>query len=92
MKLESLQISLEPSYSEQAGQYTGKVTFENERKGVVKLSLSPELSNRILSVVADELVSTSRMLAQELTAQCIDSIASIPVTNTKNHLLTDSEA
>jgi hypothetical protein len=88
MKLESLQIQLEPSYSDQAGQYTGRVTFENERKGVVKLSLSPELSNRILAVVADELVATSRMVAMELTAQCIESVAALPVHETENHLLT----
>lgn len=90
MKLESLLITLEPSYSEQAGQYTGRITFENVNKGTVKLNLSNELSAKLLAVVANELVATSRMVAQELTAQCIESAASA-ITNTKSKLLTDSE-
>lgn len=84
MQLKSLQIQIAPSYQKNAGQYEGEVEFEND-SGRIKLNLSPELSQRVLEVVSEQLVATSRQLATELTTQCI---ATIPVA--KNTLLTDN--
>ena len=72
MKLEMLQIEVEPSYSSNAGKYKGRVKFEN-KSDTITLHLNETLCQRILEVVAEQLVSTSRELASNLTAQCIES-------------------
>lgn len=73
MKLQSLQIEIEPSYSDNAGQYKGKIKFENQ-KGSVAIQLTSRLCDRLLEVVAEELIYTARKVATELTANCIDSV------------------
>ena len=73
MRLEALEISVEPSYSDNAGKYKGRVKFSN-KGGDITLNLNETLSNRILEVVAEELVLTAKEVATNLTANCIDSV------------------
>lgn len=82
MKLEMIHIETEPSYSDNAGKYKGRVKFSNN-SGDINLHLSAELCSKILEVVADDLVSTSKELATNLTAACIESSGNL--LENKNH-------
>ena len=68
MKLQSLNIW--PTYV-QEGHYHGSITVSGEH-GKVELNLSPEQANRIVRVVAQELVTSAKEVAMNLTAECIE--------------------
>jgi hypothetical protein len=76
MILEMLHIEIEPSYSDNAGKYKGRIKFAN-KGGDITMQLNASLCNAMLAIVADELVSTSRELATKLTTACIDSTSNI---------------
>ena len=73
MKLRNLQISVRPSYHANAGEYYGTIEFENT-SGKVEININAEYCNRILSVTAEQIVSTARKVASELTASCIEQV------------------
>ena len=70
MKLKSLEIE-EIRWGENEGQYRANITFSSDR-GSVTTHLSPREINKVLSVVADALVETSKEVAQDLTAEIIN--------------------
>lgn len=73
MKLLSLQISVHPSWHSNAGEYYGEIRFENQ-SGEIRININEEYSRKILEVTAEQIVETSRRVAQELTTSCIDSV------------------
>lgn len=69
--LEYLSVSLVPAWDANApARYNGLVKFKGEY-GSVTLNLSDEVSRRMLAVVADQVVSTSRQVASDLTREAI---------------------
>lgn len=61
------------------GDYSGIVEFTG-KKGDIKLRLDSALSEKVLAVVAEELICTSERLATQMTAsliQCADSLAAV---------------
>lgn len=76
-RLKDLSIRRPYTYEEGKGTgYVGSVTFTSNL-GEVKLNLDERLSERILNVVADELVAASRNVASTLTAKIIESAANV---------------
>lgn len=56
----------------QPGDYKGTVRFKGQT-GEIQLKLPARFNQRILEIVAEELVAESRNLAQNLTAACIEA-------------------
>lgn len=59
-----------------AGGIGGRISFSNVNKHEVTLQLSPEHIERILAIVAESMVETTRELATSLTASVIEHAAS----------------
>jgi hypothetical protein len=74
MELESLVLTGSKSYDDWNG-YRGSATFSG-KLGRVQLQLSESLSEQILSVCADALVAASKQVAETLTADVIEQVAS----------------
>lgn len=43
--------------------------------GEIKLALNPDMSKRIVDVIADEIVAASRATAEAMTAECLNTAA-----------------
>jgi hypothetical protein len=69
--LEKLHIYKRPSYECKGLQYKGEVRYEGQH-GAVELHLNHETSLRIMAVVADSLVASSKEIANDLTRNIID--------------------
>jgi hypothetical protein len=51
-----------------------KATIEVEgQHGKVELNLSPEMSKRVIDIIADEIAAAGRATAEALTAQCLNA-------------------
>lgn len=74
MILEQLTIRRNESYETNPGSYRGEIKFKNQY-GEIKLHLNEETSKKILAVVAEQMVISSRELATNLTANCIEAIS-----------------
>lgn len=74
MKLKELRIELEPSYSDLAGRYKGKLIWENKSDSEIKVSLPPEFSERLLLAVAPVLEDFSRQATERFTAAINTSV------------------
>lgn len=61
-----------------AGGMGGRIAFSDKNKHEVTLQLSPEHIDRILAIVAESMVETTRELAGNLTANIIQHAAQIP--------------
>lgn len=61
-----------------AGGIGGKISFSDPNKHEVTLMLTPGQIDKILSIVADSMVQTTRELAETLTANIIQHAAQIP--------------
>lgn len=48
--------------------------------GKIELNLSPEMSAKIVAIVAGEVAEAGRVTADALTAECLDSVALLPET------------
>lgn len=75
MQLESLSIQRR-IYGPNEGKLEGEITFKNPR-GKVQLVLNDEISQRLLAIVADGVVESSREIAVSLTAQVLTAIPAI---------------
>lgn len=64
-------------------QYEGEIEFVNEH-GSIKLNLNHETSLKLLGVVAESLVESSKELATMLTTAVIDSIPEAPALEHKS--------
>jgi hypothetical protein len=61
-----------------AGGIGGRIAFSDENKHEVTLQLSPEHISRILAIVAESMVQTTRGLAADLTANIIEHATQVP--------------
>lgn len=73
MKMKELHIEEIPSYVDSSGNYRGKIKFSGNN-GVVEIHLNHERIKKILAVVADALVETSKDVAENLTAEIINQV------------------
>lgn len=83
MKLKELKIELEPSYSDDAGKYKGRMSWEDKNDSEIRIILPPELSERLLLAVAPVLEEFSRQATQQFTAAISSSVLEarkLPVT------------
>lgn len=60
------------------GGISGRIAFSDANKHEVTLILSPEHIDKILAIVAESMVETTRELAANLTANVIEHAASVP--------------
>lgn len=77
MLLKNLNLWRAESYMPNAGKLMGEITFESPA-GKVSMVLPEEHCARILALVADGLVASSREVAEELTAQIISAAPALP--------------
>ena len=71
MKLTSLNIREDWNNK---GQYIGEVSFKG-RNGSTEIRLNTELSQKVLEVLADEVVAAAKEVATVLTRECIEAAA-----------------
>lgn len=69
MQLESLRIE-RMAWGKNEGMLEGCIVFKN-RNGEVKLFLNDEVSSRLLAIVADGVVESSKQIANDLTTAVI---------------------
>ena len=69
MQLESLRIE-RMAWGKNEGMLEGYIVFKN-RNGEVKLFLNDEVSSRLLAIVADGVVESSKQIANDLTTAVI---------------------
>lgn len=72
MILEKLEIERQ-SYGPDKGKFKGSMRFANERSRI-EMSLTHDVSERLLKVVGEALVDSAKELATELTSDCIESL------------------
>jgi hypothetical protein len=73
MILQQLTISQVYKYKkDEPLRYKGAIKYAGDY-GEVSVTLNDETSRRVLAVIADQLVETSREIAQDLTAEIIDT-------------------
>ena len=75
MKLKTIYIS-RLMYGDNEGRYEGHITYESPL-GETKLTMSPELSTKLLKVLAAEVVNSSKQLARELTTSAIEEVRAL---------------
>lgn len=68
--LKSIYLSTE-SYGPRKGRLTGNAEFTNQF-GEVKITINPEHAARIVEILAEALVATTRETAQLMTSQVIE--------------------
>jgi hypothetical protein len=74
------------SYSSGSGPvaYTGELEFRNGT-GEVKLRLNEDLSKKILAVVGESMIESTRDLARSLTADVISGVPVLPAPPSEAH-------
>ena len=75
MKLQSLEIELQPSYAANAGQYVATVKYEDGHKNQVKLVLDAGLSGQLLGFIGPVITKFSAQAAKDIEANIIGSLA-----------------
>lgn len=75
MKLQTLEIKLQPSYAENAGKYIATIEYEDGRKNSVKLVLDPEISEQLLGFIGPVITTAAAKAAKEIEANIIGSLA-----------------
>lgn len=82
MELESLHIRKCERYEKENG-YKGEVTFKGPL-GKIQINLGETLTAGVLAVVANEVVASSKLVAEELTASIIEQVAT-PAIEEQHH-------
>lgn len=82
MILEELRITKRPSWESKKLEYKGAIKYENAH-GHIELHLNHETSLKVLAVVADAMVASSKELAAQLTRDVIDAIPALPAPDAK---------
>lgn len=72
MRLEQLTIT-RVMWGAREGQYEGKIKYTNEY-GSIDLALTHDVSMKLLGIVADSMIESSKQIARELTASVIDCL------------------
>lgn len=73
MLLESLRID-RATYGSDKGKLSGRARFSG-KEGAVEILLDDEKSRVILQVCAMQIVDTAKLVARDLTAECVDGYA-----------------
>lgn len=74
MKLQSLEIKLQPSYATNAGKYIASIEYETNGNGV-KLVLDPGISEQLLGFIGPVITTAASKAAREIEANIIGSLA-----------------
>ena len=77
MRLDSVAITRN-SYGPREGQYECIVTYQGDYGSAVKLQLQPEMTKRVLALVAEEMVRATQQVATDLTAEIIRADQQLP--------------
>lgn len=75
MKLQTLEIKLQPSYAENAGKYVATIEYEDGRKNSVKMVLDPGISEQLLGFIGPVITTAAAKAAKEIEANIIGSLA-----------------
>lgn len=75
MKLQSLEIKLQPSYAENSGKYIATVEYEDGRKNSVKLVLDPGISEQLLGFIGPVITKFSAEASKQIEANIVGSLA-----------------
>lgn len=85
--LRSLQIRNRDYYSRTNNnspiQYEGQIEFAGSN-GEVKINLSSDLSQKVLAVVAEAMVESTRQVAHDLTAEILAGVPALPRQSTRS--------
>jgi hypothetical protein len=73
MILQSISLELD-RWGKHEGRYTGRARFSNDC-GNVEVILAPDTSDKILALLADQLVAAAQETAKLMTAQIISTAA-----------------
>ena len=73
MQLSRMSISFQ-DYGVNKNRYTGEAYFKNESGGV-QIVLTPDVSDKILAIVAEAVVSNAKEVANELTAATLTQVS-----------------
>jgi hypothetical protein len=71
MKLNSIYIN-RADWGKHEGRYTGHAEFGSDM-GKIQVNLSPETSDKVLALLADQLVASAQETAKLMTAQVIST-------------------
>jgi len=74
MKLQTLEIKLQPSYADNAGKYVSTVEYEGVR-GAVKMVLDPGISEQLLGFIGPVITKFSARAALDIESNIIASVA-----------------
>jgi len=77
MKLQSLEIKLQPSYATNAGKYIASIEYEDGQQNAVKMVLDPGISEKLLAFVGPVIVKFSARAAKEIEANIIGSLSEL---------------
>lgn len=73
MKLKRLDVDLQPSYADNAGKYVATVEYEDAHS-TVKLVLTPEVSEALLTFIAPALAKCANRAALEVEQNILASV------------------
>jgi len=74
MKLTSLEIKLQPSYSDNAGKYVATVEYEDKHKNAMKLVLDPGVSGQLLGFIGPTITQFAGVAARQVEANIVQSL------------------
>jgi len=74
MKLTSLEIKLQPSYSDNAGKYVATVEYEDGHKNAMKMVLDPGISSQLLGFIGPAITKFAGVAARQVEANIVQSI------------------
>jgi len=75
MKLQSLEIKLQPSYAANAGKYVAAIAYEDGHENAVKMVLDPGISEQLLGFIGPVITKFSAKAAKEIEANIIGALA-----------------
>jgi len=74
MKLQSLEIKLQPSYTSNAGKYVATISYEDGHENAVKMVLDPGISEQLLGFIGPVITKFAGHAAKQIEANIIDSL------------------
>lgn len=75
MKLQTLEIKLQPSYVANAGKYVATIEYEDGHNNAVKMVLDPGISEQLLGFIGPVITKFAGQAAQQIEANIIGSLA-----------------
>jgi hypothetical protein len=77
MKLRLLSIELQPSYSDNAGQYVATIAYEDRNKSDLKMVLHPDISAQLLNYIGPVLTKFAARASKEIEENILASLAEV---------------